>query len=393
MDTNATWFQFTVNVVLGAVSGGLTSDVSVRLLFRPRTAVWGFQGAIPKNKARLARAVGKTLGEKLLTPADIARELDRPELRAAFDRMLADAVGRLLETELGAPRTLLPPAVAAELEGALAEVAARGAERFAGYAASDAFAGRATAVVARARAEIATHPVQAVLGAERREALLAQARRWVDALFDSGELAEGVRTWVTQRAGSLVGGGEGRLARAVGDRLAEGLLRALKSDSSRAFLVEKVRAALEGVLARTWGELLAPLDDAAIAQVAVDLARGPQAQALAERALASGLDGVLDRPIGRIGRWLPPDAAERIAVALSPAVWGWILAQAETIATHVDVPGIVERRINEFEAERVEQIVRGVAQRELNLIVLLGYVLGGVIGVVTWLAVELAKKA
>ena len=62
------------------------------------------------------------------------------------------------------------------------------------------------------------------------------------------------------------------------------------------------------------------------------------------------------------------------------------------MATHVDVPGIVERRINAFEPDRVEQIVRGVAQRELSLIVLLGYVLGGVIGVITWGLVEWAKR-
>ncbi len=393
MDTNSTWFQFTLNVVLGAVSGGLTSDVSVRLLFRPRQPVLGFQGAIPKNKARLARAVAKTLGERLLTPSDIAGELDRPELRAAFDRVLAGAVAKVLETELGAPRAILPPPLLAELERALGDVAERGADRFATYTASDAFASRASAMVTRARAEIAQHPVHAVFTPERRDALLSQARKWVDALFDSGELAEGVRIWVTQRAGSLVGGSEGRLARAVGERLADGLLRALKGESSRAFLVEKVEAALEGVLHRTWGDLLAPLDDGAIVEVAVELARGPRVRDVAAEALGSGLAGLLDRPVGRIGQWLPPDAAERIAASLSPTLWAWILGQAETIATHVDIPGIVERRINAFEPDRVELIVRGVAQRELNLIVILGYVLGGVIGVVTFALVEWAKRA
>ena len=392
MDTNASWFQFTVNVVLGAVSGGLTSDVSVRLLFQPRTPRFGLQGAIPKNKARLARAVGKTLGEKLLLPADIAVELDRPELRAAFDAVLERAIAAALETELGSPRELLPPALLSELERALGDVAELGAERFADYAATEKFASQATALVARARTEIAQHPVQSALSADRRSALLAQASRWVDSLFDSGELAEGVRTWVTQRAGALVGGGEGRIARAVGERLAEGLLRALKGESSRAFLVAKVEAALAGVLTRTWGELLAPVDDGAIAQVAVELARGPRAREVAAQALESGLSGLMDRPIGRIGRWLPDDSPVRLAAAISPPLWTWILSQAETVATHVDVPAIVERRINAFEPERVEQLVRGVAQRELNLIIVLGYVLGGVIGRLTWLLVEWARR-
>lgn len=393
MDTTSTWFQFTINVVLGAVSGGITTDVGVRLLFRPRTPILGLQGAIPKNKARLARSVAKTLGERLLTPADIAREIDRPELRAAFDKVLAKAIAVALETELGTPRALLPESVLAQVEIALADVAERGADRFHDYAGSPAFESRATALVAKARSEIATHPVHAVFTPERRDALLAQARKWVDAMFDSGELAAGVRTWVTQRAGSLVGGSEGRLARAVGERLADGLLRALKGESSRSFLIEKVEAALEGVLHRTWGDLLAPMDDGAIAEVAVELARGPRARDVAAQALGSGLAGLLDRPIGRIGRWLPEDAPTRMAAALSPPLWEWILSQAESVAAHVDAPGIVERRINMFEPEKVEQIVRGVAQRELTLIILLGYVLGGLMGLATWGLVEWAKRA
>ena len=50
---------------------------------------------------------------------------------------------------------------------------------------------------------------------------------------------------------------------------------------------------------------------------------------------------------------------------------------------------MVERKVLGFSTQRVEEIVRGVTQRELNLIVQLGYVLGGLIGAVQF-AVELA---
>jgi uncharacterized membrane protein YheB (UPF0754 family) len=41
---------------------------------------------------------------------------------------------------------------------------------------------------------------------------------------------------------------------------------------------------------------------------------------------------------------------------------------------------MVERKVLGFSTQRVEEIVRGVTQRELNLIVQLGYVLGAAIG-------------
>jgi uncharacterized membrane protein YheB (UPF0754 family) len=40
--------------------------------------------------------------------------------------------------------------------------------------------------------------------------------------------------------------------------------------------------------------------------------------------------------------------------------------------------------VNEFSTERVEEIVRGVTQRELNLIIKFGFVLGAMIGVGTF---------
>jgi uncharacterized membrane protein YheB (UPF0754 family) len=45
---------------------------------------------------------------------------------------------------------------------------------------------------------------------------------------------------------------------------------------------------------------------------------------------------------------------------------------------------MVEQKVLGFSTQRMEEIVRGVTQRELNLIVRLGYVLGGVVGVVAF---------
>ncbi len=51
----------------------------------------------------------------------------------------------------------------------------------------------------------------------------------------------------------------------------------------------------------------------------------------------------------------------------------------------ISVPEMVEQRVLGFSTQRMEEIVRSVTQRELDLIVRLGYVLGGMVGVVAWL--------
>jgi uncharacterized membrane protein YheB (UPF0754 family) len=45
---------------------------------------------------------------------------------------------------------------------------------------------------------------------------------------------------------------------------------------------------------------------------------------------------------------------------------------------------MVEQKVLGFSTQRMEEIVRNVTQRELDLIVRLGYVLGGLVGVIAF---------
>ena len=64
-----------VTIGVGAISGGITNAVAVWMLFHPhepfRAGPFTLHGAIPKNKARLARSVGRVVGERLLTAEDL----------------------------------------------------------------------------------------------------------------------------------------------------------------------------------------------------------------------------------------------------------------------------------------------------------------------------------
>jgi uncharacterized membrane protein YheB (UPF0754 family) len=87
------------------------------MLFNPKKKRFGFQGAIPKNQARLAKSLGRTVGERLLTPGDLQSELARPELLAAFQSRLEDVIANML-TSRDPLIDKVPPAVVTALEGA-----------------------------------------------------------------------------------------------------------------------------------------------------------------------------------------------------------------------------------------------------------------------------------
>ena len=179
MDANNTWVHFLANVAIGTIAGGASDTVAVWMLFHPRRKTFGFQGAIPKNQARLARSFGRTVGERLLTPHDIMAELIRAGVREKLDESLALVIGNVLDTPRGSLRDIVPPAVLIEVERALMSAIPVVTERVAEFVESPEFTERARAFVARRRAEIADRPVGNVLTAERRAAITTRAACFV----------------------------------------------------------------------------------------------------------------------------------------------------------------------------------------------------------------------
>lgn len=103
--------------------GGIADWFAVTALFRrplglpiPHTAV------IPREKARLGRALGDFVANHVLTPAEIHRLLDRADLAGALGRALAEADGRRRAASTIAG--LLPAMLAGISEGRVRRIAA-----------------------------------------------------------------------------------------------------------------------------------------------------------------------------------------------------------------------------------------------------------------------------
>jgi uncharacterized membrane protein YheB (UPF0754 family) len=111
------WVDFGIQVIVGTIAGGITNTIAVWMLFNPKQPRLGFQGAIPKNQARLAKSLGQTVGERLLTPGDLQSELSRPEFREAFESRLRDVIQMIL-TSREPLIDKVPPAVVTALENA-----------------------------------------------------------------------------------------------------------------------------------------------------------------------------------------------------------------------------------------------------------------------------------
>jgi hypothetical protein len=155
---------------------------------------------------------------------------------------------------------------------------------------------------------------------------------------------------------------------------------ALRDPTTRAHAIERLDHALQSAERRTWGELLHHLPPERAAGWIADVARTPQLRTWVADGTGTALRSLLDRPIGRPADWLPAGQVDRITAELSPALWGWIQQQIPEIVSRVDVQSMVEEKVLSFSLKRIEEIVRATSQRELDVIIRLGYVLGAIVG-------------
>ena len=508
--------QAALTVLFGAMAGGLTNSLAIWMLFHPyepprlfRRRLTAFQGAIPKNKARLAAAVGRAVGTRLLTAEDLARIASEPAFREAFDDRLSRFLAGVLDEPRGSLAEELPPPLAAEFRSILAEAGDRLLDRLDTYLAGDEFRETVRRWAEALARELEDQPIGALLTPEREAALTATAERWIhDAVDGAGfeaavvdyldrtaaRILEPGRTFqdllpvglvaalekaiagylplALERLGGLLDDPAARarvervlhelldrfmrdlkfhqrliasllitpdavnrvleavrdegaeklaevlhepavrdaMAKGVNDAVVDFLRRPVTSvlgrpgepsveaakatvagwvlgiardPQTRAFLVEKLWDTLRAAERRSWGDVFRHLPPERIADALIAAARSDRARDLYRDGAGRLTSAILERPIGRIADHLPPDTVTRIEAAIAEPLWRWIQDQAPDIARRIDIAGQIERKILDFPMERVEELIRSVTERELVIIVRLGYLLGGFIGLLS----------
>jgi hypothetical protein len=343
------WLQGLVTVGVGALSGGITNAVAVWMLFHPYErrglGPLAIHGAIPKNKARLARSIGKTVGERLLTEQDLARQLGAPGLREAFDRAIAGFLDRVLNTPRGALRDELPPPLVAELEASLEPLAVALAERLAQFVAGPGFDAAVDKYVQLDRwveEGVARPELERVVRrfvASHRQLLLRDERPLLDRLPEGlvAALQQAIADYLpiaVERLGALLADPEAR------ERIRTGLKRFLDRAIRNLMVHERVMAKLV-ITEKRLDRLLDGLEEGGFADLA-DVLETPEFRAQVARAVNDAVVRFLRAPLADRLWALGPErldgvertAADYILAALrAPDTRAWAIARAHDAMT------------------------------------------------------------
>ena len=159
---------------------------------------------------------------------------------------------------------------------------------------------------------------------------------------------------------------------------------AARSDGIRASLREALAKGLDHAGDLTWDRVVANFSGQEAAKLFRSILGGERGQGWIENALTTTAGNLLDRPIGRPADWLGLEETDQVMTAMTSSAWGWVQGQIPMVASRLNIPEMVEQKIIGFPLPLLEDIIRRVIGKELKLIVQLGWVLGAVVGLMTF---------
>ena len=344
--------QIVASAGLGAFIGYFTNALAIRSLFRPLEPHWytlGWQGVIPKNRARLADNVAKVVGEDLLYREYLVEQIERPALQESLRQLLGVRIRRLFDES---PASVLAWLPAAEVEPLVERVLAL----LAAWSRTEASLGPKQALLDVVERQVRALPLGTLVGEEAVEALAG--------------LLDGVLTR-DQTQQDLASALEGQvlaflerdvpLQEAVPDELREALKQGLQQEipalldrlavwlssadhidevSTRLFealsaYVEReggLRGLVSGMGLRLFGEQIEAVVAERLPAMAQEYLASAETRAQIERHLFAGIDALLEKPLGTlVGEQGGPLAAKIGQVAATWMTSGRIRSQVKAL--------------------------------------------------------------
>lgn len=357
--------------VIGAVIGGVTNAVAIRMLFRPHTAryigKWRVPftpGLIPKRKSELAKQVGKIVDEHLLTAESIEEKLNEPEFRGEIEAVLKTEAKKLIYADITVADMLKKmhfPDAGAQMEARLNEWIDHKYTAIKQYYV-DQTVKESLPAEWLDRAEAKIPEISSYILTKGADYFSSEEGRYRVKRMTDDFLAE----W--GKFGSMIQMVLGNTS--LEDKIRPEIVKFLTSPGTKDLLDTLLKNEWEKVTEWKWSDVLEQLSDEKAIQRAKTFVAGQL-----------DLETVLNQPISAYAKPFEEKVVSTLIPELTDKGIAKVAKRIPSMMEKLKIADIVRRQIEAFSTERLEMIVLDITHRELKMITLLGALLGGVIGV------------
>lgn len=361
-------------VVIGSLIGGVTNHLAIKMLFRPHNPVyiWGKRlpftpGLIPRRRDELAKQLGKTVVKYLLTPDTFRAKFFNVTMREKVLEWLGQQTKEKIFTEEKTLQQWLdqaglshaPEMIEKKLDDLIVQQ------------------------VDQVQNVLATQTVEQLLPAswkERAESKIPEISRYIlnkgDQYFDTVEGEQAIKGLIDGFLSSK-GTFGGMIQMFIGDgsslvpMLQREVKKFLSSDSTFHVLNNLLQKEWDKLQVQTVSQLLGDLDFTSTTERIQKYARE-------QLAIRDRLDLPLVHYLPDGAKWLQ----DNVYPKLVETTFTQVENKLEDILSRMDLENVVREQVDKFPVETLEDLVLGISKREFKMITVLGFLLGGIIGVV-----------
>ncbi|BCN88784.1 DUF445 domain-containing protein [Staphylococcus argenteus] len=360
-------FIITFMIVVGAIIGGITNVIAIRMLFHPFKPYYIFKfrvpftpGLIPKRREEIATKIGQVIEEHLLTESLISEKLKSSKSQEAIHSMVQKQLQKISKDQLTIQQ------LTSQFDIDLKHVLQTNGSQY---------------IESQLNRYYQTHQDQTIVALlpnqfvtlldnqvdKATDLLCDRARNYLSSAKGTQDINDMLDTFFNEK-GKLIGMLQMFMTKeSIADRIQQELIRLTSHPKARGIVTSVILNEYETFKNKPLNELIntSQFDD-----IAKNISTY----------LATYINNQSNKPIVA----LVPNFIDYLESQLSAKLTDLVILQLSkhlsTIMTKVDLRGLIEEQINTFELDYIEKLIIEIANKELKLIMSLGFILGGIIG-------------
>lgn len=375
------WLNMLITTGLGAIIGGYTNHLAIKMLFRPHRPIYigKFQvpftpGLIPKRRDELAVQLGKMVVDHLLTPEGIGKKLTNKEFQTSLIRWTQVEVDKVITNEQSLRDMLekwnlehVEEEAIGKIEHVITEKIHAFLAEYYTYTWEQALPHSVHEKVENAIPNVASFILKRGISFLESEEGKERLSKMIDDFFASrGTLL------------NLVGMFLGNVS--LVDRVQPEVIKFLGQDGTERLLTDVLQKEWEKLKGRDVKELETFVEKEMIVN---SILSAVKVEETVSRFLNQSVQQVCEPVRETIVGKVVPSAVEK------GLKWG--TENVGSILGNLQLAEIVQQEVSTFSTERLEDLVLSITKNELKMITYLGALLGGTIGCIQGLLLLFLK--
>ncbi|MED1302368.1 DUF445 family protein [Bacillus pacificus] len=375
------WLSMLTTTGLGAIIGGFTNHLAIKMLFRPHRPMYigKFQvpftpGLIPKRRDELAVQLGKMVVEHLLTPEGIGKKLTNEEFQKGLIHWTQVEVDKVMTNEQPLRHMLEKWNVAhvekeatEKIEQVITEKIRAFLEEYYTYTWEQALPQSVHEKIENAIPNVSAFILDRGISFFESEEGKARLSKMIDDFFASrGALL------------NLVGMFLGNVS--VVDRVQPEVIKFLGQDGTKQLLTDVLQKEWEKLKGRDVKELETFVEKEMIVNSILSAVK-----------VEETVSKFLNQSVQQVCEPVRETMIEKVVPSAVMKGLKWGVENVESILNNLHLAEIVQQEVSTFSTERLEDLVLSITKNELKMITYLGALLGGMIGIVQGLLLLFLK--